>query len=133
MAERPASALGGLDTSERPPPVLVQEVAERLPAASSCQVRGRGSPRPSCASLVTAVGAGEGVHSQAREQGYRPVGSEAFRDAAVPLYEQRIARLIPSASREAAGSSPPRHASWRHVSPATAVSRFTREDTARAR
>jgi hypothetical protein len=123
MAERPLGMLGGRETYECPPTVLVQAGAERMPSARECQVRGRGSPRPACSSLVTAVGAGVSVPATARDQGYRPLGSEAFSAAAVQLYEPPLTRRIPAASREAAGSSPPRHDAWRNVSPSNAGSR----------
>jgi hypothetical protein len=132
MAARPSGRLGGLETSECPHPVLVNEVAERIAAASEGQVRGRGSPRPAWSRIVTAVGAGEGVQSQARAQGYRPTCSAAVSAAAFQRYEPPLARLIPWASSEAAGSPTPLHSSWRNWSPSHAGSRVNIEYTARA-
>jgi hypothetical protein len=103
-----------------------------LPCARESQGRGRRSTRPSGSAIVRIGGARTRGQATRRAPGSRPMCSGAFEDAACSPSEPGIARLIPSASSETAGSPAPLHDALRHVSTANAVARVSMSYPARA-
>jgi hypothetical protein len=96
IAERLGIVLYDLETYRDPHTVLRKREAARLPCASECQVRGRGSTRQLSVAFAACTGAGAGVQSIARGQGQAPMCSWAFRDAVGPSLQSTVSRLIPS-------------------------------------
>ena len=96
IAERLCTVLCDLETYRCPPTVLLKREAARLPCASECQVRVRGSTRQLSVAFAACTGAGAGVQSNAQGQGQAPMCSWAFRDAVGTSLQSTVSRLIPS-------------------------------------
>jgi hypothetical protein len=77
-AETTQGGLCDLETYLYPRTVLCKEAAERVPFASSCQARGRGSTRQPDTTIAVCTRAGADVQSKGRAQGERPMCSWAF-------------------------------------------------------
>jgi hypothetical protein len=81
IAERRGTVLCALETYRYPHTVLLNREAARLPCASECQVRVRGSTRQLSVAVAAYTGAGAGVQSIAQGQDTAPMCSWAFADA----------------------------------------------------
>jgi hypothetical protein len=118
-------------TSLSPPPGLFTEGAARVPFASSCQGRERGSPPQPGWTIAVGDGAEAGVPATRRARGQRPTGAGAFATQVCTMPEPSL-RLLPRVAREAPGSPASLLAPRRTVGRAQAVLRCTRSSPARA-